>query len=446
MRINKEQAGVLPAVMPDKCSRVTIVATLELLRRKRCQLSLYMNNINAHNKLLSRMIFRPLCATVIIAFLINISASVVVAQVKIGFDHSSADAAAMLEVASPATMPKGFLPPRVALSNTATWGLNGSAVSGMIVYNTNASLGSDGVGLYVWVTNRWAKLTVDAGITGSQSDNLRSRSYGYSMLSAAQVVNGSNAIINISAVPSPYNTVAYTSDNKVILQAGKTYRLRAGGLLDANSTSGGYAYIQWRKVSNSNPVGSKALLLAADYNGSFSGGGDASAVVTIGASDETYELVAVTASTASISALGFYTEVQEIKASTALSSPYKPPFSYKEQFTGKKWVDGKDVFEKTFFLNTTTSNGTVPVTAANFLNTPSTSFAHGISNFGTAVEITGVINFNAGSWFIFPAAYTNSEVTASVDATNIKSLRPSAGSDWTSNTYMYLTLRYTKTQ
>jgi hypothetical protein len=48
---------------------------------------------------------------------------------------------------------QGLLFPRVSLSATGTWGLLGSGITGMVVYNTNASItgiGASGAGLYYW--------------------------------------------------------------------------------------------------------------------------------------------------------------------------------------------------------------------------------------------------------------------------------------------------------
>jgi hypothetical protein len=48
---------------------------------------------------------------------------------------------------------QGILFPRVSLSATGTWGLLGSGTTGMVVYNTNASItgtGASGAGLYYW--------------------------------------------------------------------------------------------------------------------------------------------------------------------------------------------------------------------------------------------------------------------------------------------------------
>lgn len=76
------------------------------------------------------------------------------AQVKIAAVNGIPAASSMLEVES---SNRGFLPPRIALSNR-TMALNGGTpLDGMIVFNTN--LGSGFGGLCVWHHSKWNKLT-----------------------------------------------------------------------------------------------------------------------------------------------------------------------------------------------------------------------------------------------------------------------------------------------
>ena len=83
------------------------------------------------------------------------------AQVKIGDNPTSINSGSVLEIES---SNKGLLMPRVNLSNTNVWGLLGSSVAGMEVYNSNAGItaGSNsypiiagGIGIYYWDGTGW---------------------------------------------------------------------------------------------------------------------------------------------------------------------------------------------------------------------------------------------------------------------------------------------------
>ncbi len=77
------------------------------------------------------------------------------AQVGIG---GTPDNSAQLDVSA---TDKGMLIPRVALNNVSDTTLDGTnrAATGLLVYNTNASLtGGDGTGFYFFDGNKWIKL------------------------------------------------------------------------------------------------------------------------------------------------------------------------------------------------------------------------------------------------------------------------------------------------
>jgi hypothetical protein len=59
------------------------------------------------------------------------------AQVKIGDNPTTINPGSVLELES---TNKGLMMPRIALTNTTTWGLLGTAAAGMHVYNTNTVL------------------------------------------------------------------------------------------------------------------------------------------------------------------------------------------------------------------------------------------------------------------------------------------------------------------
>ncbi|MCF2491490.1 tail fiber domain-containing protein [Dyadobacter sp. CY347] len=77
-------------------------------------------------------------------------------QVKVGDNPQTINAASALEIESGT---KGLLLPRVSLTATDVWGLDGTPVAGMQVYNINADIKSatanEGVGVYYWDGLNW---------------------------------------------------------------------------------------------------------------------------------------------------------------------------------------------------------------------------------------------------------------------------------------------------
>ena len=109
------------------------------------------------------------------------------AQVKMGYDPTSVNPAAVLELSNnPAAAPsawKAFIPPGVDFTNavftsSSVWGIAGSPTPGAIVYNSseNYSNGFAGAGLYCWQRNSWALIstTVTDKIRAALSTNLAS--------------------------------------------------------------------------------------------------------------------------------------------------------------------------------------------------------------------------------------------------------------------------------
>jgi hypothetical protein len=99
------------------------------------------------------------------------------AQVRIGPDNSAAvQSGAMLELVS-STAGAGFLPPKVALTSTTVWTLAGTAVDGMVVYNTSPTItgGTSGasVGIYVWYSGKWNRMVDEAAQAGLPKAVLR---------------------------------------------------------------------------------------------------------------------------------------------------------------------------------------------------------------------------------------------------------------------------------
>ncbi|GHT63399.1 hypothetical protein FACS189451_10050 [Bacteroidia bacterium] len=90
-------------------------------------------------------------------FLIILGAANVISQVRIGGNGQPNPAAVLdLNADNNATGTKGLALPRVSLTD-ATTPLTGSpTVNGMMIYNTNASVGA---GIYYWDTNKWIKVS-----------------------------------------------------------------------------------------------------------------------------------------------------------------------------------------------------------------------------------------------------------------------------------------------
>lgn len=95
------------------------------------------------------------------------------AQVKIGANPTSINAASLLELENSSGTKQGFLLPRVALSSTTTPTLDGGTnVEGMTVYNT-ATTGDVTPGLYTNDGSKWIKVGAAAAlnVTTEQTGN-----------------------------------------------------------------------------------------------------------------------------------------------------------------------------------------------------------------------------------------------------------------------------------
>ncbi len=80
-------------------------------------------------------------------------------SVSINTDGSNADASSILDVKA---TDKGVLVPRVSLTDVTSASPVSSPASGLLVYNTNATVtGGHGVGFYVWNGTSWIKLVQD---------------------------------------------------------------------------------------------------------------------------------------------------------------------------------------------------------------------------------------------------------------------------------------------
>jgi hypothetical protein len=82
------------------------------------------------------------------------------AQIKVGASTGVTNQGAAFEVEAgpyPGNVYKGFLPPRVALTDYGTWSLTGTPTDGMLVFNTATTTGTYPVtpGIYCWYNYQW---------------------------------------------------------------------------------------------------------------------------------------------------------------------------------------------------------------------------------------------------------------------------------------------------
>jgi hypothetical protein len=111
------------------------------------------------------------------------------------------------------------------------------------------------------------------------------------------------------------------------------------------------------------------------------------------------------------------------------STPAEPNYSLSEQDTGRLWLDGKKVYQKTVQISAIPSG--------------ESSTAHGISAIEHVTEIQGAA-FDGTHYFRIPHVdpmYPTYEVGVWADATNL-GLRAGTG-DLSAFTWIYLTMYYT---
>lgn len=169
------------------------------------------------------------------------------AQVKIGGTPVVNDAA-MLELESPsgAGLGRGFLTTRISLANTTSWGLAGTPVAGMMLYNTNANIqgnsffpaAAGGIGIYYWNGSGWISHSGNTGIA-----------QGWSLTGNA----GTDTAINFLGTP----------DNVPLIFRIKNIR---SGFIDSTSTSTaiGFRTLGGNSIGDNTAFGYKVLASNTD--------------------------------------------------------------------------------------------------------------------------------------------------------------------------------------
>ncbi len=103
-----------------------------------------------------------------------------------------------------------------------------------------------------------------------------------------------------------------------------------------------------------------------------------------------------------------------------------------EQDTGRKWHDGRTVYQKTI-------SGTMSATSP-------TTVAHGIVDLNLPVGMNGILERNTGEWVSLPGgtehpSVASEQILATLTATNI--VLADAGSQWDNNPFT-ITIKYVK--
>ena len=159
------------------------------------------------------------------------------AQVKIGDNPVTINPGSMLEVEA---TDRGVSMPRIAVTDRVTWGLRGNVpVEGMMVYNTNATTGVNGLqaGMAVWKNGQW--VSVDE----TPYMHVNSTQVGNSTL-ANSGATGANAIaVGPNAVASGADSMALgqgasaTAAQGVAIGAGSSVVQVGGVALGAGSVA-----------------------------------------------------------------------------------------------------------------------------------------------------------------------------------------------------------------
>ena len=161
-----------------------------------------------------------------------------------GIGTPTPDASAKLDVYS---TNKGFLPPRVTLTGISDNSTIASPATGLLVYNTGTNVGL-AAGYYYWNGNAWATIATAGG----------SGSFAASFLRGSRTaVQSSIAVGGIVSFSSVDNTsgsdiTLSTSDGKITLRPGNTYRLIAA----VPNFTGNRPAFMWYNETSSSYIGS----------------------------------------------------------------------------------------------------------------------------------------------------------------------------------------------
>ena len=187
-----------------------------------------------------------------------------------GIGTTSPDASAKLEVSS---TNKGFLPPRVTLTSGTDNTTIPNPATGLLVYNTGNNSGLV-AGYYYWNGSGWATIATASGCGSFAASFLRgSRTASQSSITVGGIVSFST-VDNTSGS----DITLSTSDGKITLRPGNTYRLIAA----VPNFSGNRPAFMWYNETSSSYIGSASNGYSPTDGASGAGafGGIAEVIIT----------------------------------------------------------------------------------------------------------------------------------------------------------------------
>lgn len=203
----------------------------------------------------------------ILTLLISLISFFSFAQTGIG--TTTPHASAKLDVSA---TNKGFLPPRVTLTSVTDVVTITSPATGLLVYNTGDNVGL-AAGYYFWNGNAWATIATAGG----------SGSFAASFLRGSRTANQSIAVGGIVSFSALDNSAGSdislnTSDGKITLRPGNTYRLIAA----IPNFSGSRPSFMWYNETSSSYIGSasNAYTPTDGASGVGASGGIAEVIIT----------------------------------------------------------------------------------------------------------------------------------------------------------------------
>lgn len=179
----------------------------------------------------------------------NILISAAWAQVKIGTTSGGTpNPAAILDIDA---ANKGLLIPRVTLTSATVWALNGTASSGMVVYNlgTSTSNGLFGKGLYNWSNNKWNRMVSQVDISSAVSP-LNRVSVSQLAATAQTCIVGHTSVIWDKLDDSQGGVMQNADNTRIDIPTAGLYLITATVRLAGGNVNHGERYVAfWRNGS-----------------------------------------------------------------------------------------------------------------------------------------------------------------------------------------------------
>jgi len=161
------------------------------------------------------------------------------AQVKIGDNHASINAGSLLELESTS---KGLMFPRVALEDDLSiWALDGTAMDGMVVFNTDTTINPEG--LYCWYNAQWNHFSSGGNQTelDSLSFNTETRLL-YDDGDSVRIPSGIVNTVNDTSTLQGYLTSNLAGEGDIFYLPGDGVYIR-NNVTEATTVGEGYVFI-----------------------------------------------------------------------------------------------------------------------------------------------------------------------------------------------------------